>query len=832
MKAIKLIPLAIFFISIFISSCQEKHIEVISDQDFNKDWLFMKDTVANGEAMTLDDSTWRKLDVPHDWAIEGPFSDKNNARNGGLPIDGIAWYRKHFTIEKKHKNKQISIEFDGVMDNSKVYINGNYVGFRHYGYSGFEYDLTPHIKLGENNVIAVQLAPEVLSERWYPGAGIYRNVRLKINNKVHIPQWGTYITTPIATKENAIVKIETKIKNASDTNQEATLETTILDAENNSVAVSTETIILQKNSEGKQIQELKVVNPKLWDIGKPNLYKAISHVKINGQIVDEFETEFGIRHIEFKKEGFYLNGKAVELNGVCMHHDLGPLGAAVNYRATERQMQIMQEMGANALRTSHNPPSPEQLQVCDRLGIVVIDEAFDEWKEPKVPNGYSNYFDEWAETDLRDMIKRDRNHPSVIMWSIGNEILEQAKPDGWKIAKMLNDICHDEDNSRPTTAGFNYYPASFKNKLAYQIDVVGVNYKPAYYQEIREQNPDMIFYGSETSSQTSTRGYYDLELDYEVKKETNQVSGYDVTVGPNWAYAPDIEFESQEANPHSLGEFIWTGFDYLGEPTPYGGRDNSTNGYWNDDWPSHASYFAPVDLCGFPKDRFYLYQSQWTTKPMVHVLPHWNWEGKEGKNIPVYAYTNADEVELIVNGKSYGKKVKGKDLTDVHTEYRGFLDSGYGFKRGIYKSKYRLSWNVPYQPGNLKVVAYKDGKEVATKEIKTAGKPAKIKLIADRTEIDADGKDLSFVTVRVEDKDGNLCPNAENLVNFEVTGNGVLEAVGNGNSASLESFKTNFIKAFYGKCLAIIKSDNNKGSIKITANADGLTSETISISAK
>ena len=309
MKAIKLIPLAIFFISIFISSCQEKHIEVISDQDFNKDWLFMKDTVANGEAMTLDDSTWRKLDVPHDWAIEGPFSDKNNARNGGLPIDGIAWYRKHFTIEKKHKNKQISIEFDGVMDNSKVYINGNYVGFRHYGYSGFEYDLTPHIKLGENNVIAVQLAPEVLSERWYPGAGIYRNVRLKINNKVHIPQWGTYITTPIATKENAIVKIETKIKNASDTNQEATLETTILDAENNSVAVSTETIILQKNSEGKQIQELKVVNPKLWDIGKPNLYKAISHVKINGQIVDEFETEFGIRHIEFKKEGFYLNGK-------------------------------------------------------------------------------------------------------------------------------------------------------------------------------------------------------------------------------------------------------------------------------------------------------------------------------------------------------------------------------------------------------------------------------------------------------------------------------------------------------------------------------------------
>ncbi|SFC01113.1 beta-galactosidase [Algibacter lectus] len=822
----------VFILILFMFSCNENKPTLIADKDFNKNWLFKKDTIPQGESITLDDSSWRKLNVPHDWAIEGPFDNKHNARNGGLPIDGIAWYRKHFTVDSNHKNKQISIEFDGVMDNSTVFINGHNVGKRHYGYSGFEYDLTPHIKFGEDNVIAVQCAPEVLSERWYPGAGIYRNVRLKINNAVHIPQWGTYITTPNATAEQATVKIETKIKNATDSNTEATLETTILDTENNSVAVSTQTIQLEKNSEGKQIQDIEVSNPKLWDIGVPNLYKAISRVKIDGHVVDEFETEFGIRQIEFKKEGFYLNGKAVELNGVCMHHDLGPLGAAVNYRATERQMQIMQSMGANALRTSHNPPSTEMLQVCDRLGIVVIDEAFDEWKLPKVPNGYSNYFDEWAETDLRDMIKRDRNHPSVIMWSIGNEILEQGKPDGWKIAKMLNDICHDEDNTRPTTAGFNYYPASFTNKLAYQIDVVGVNYKPAYYGEIREQNPDMIFYGSETSSQTSTRGYYDIPLDYKVKKETNQVSSYDVTVGPSWAYSPDVEFAAQEANPHSLGEFIWTGFDYLGEPTPYGGRDNTTNGYWNDDWPSHASYFAPVDLCGFPKDRFYLYQSQWTTEPMVHVLPHWNWEAKKGETIPVYAYTNCDEVELFVNGKSYGKRVKGKDLTDVHTEYRGFLDSGYGFKRGMFKSKYRLSWNVPYQPGSIKVVAYKNGEVAATKEIKTAGKPAKIRLIADRTEIDADGKDLSFITVRIEDKDGNLCPNAENLVNFEITGNGVLESVGNGNSASLESFKENHIKAFYGKCLAIIKGTEEAGTINIKATSNGLEVDNIIVNTK
>ena len=824
--------LLLFAIIIFqfpLISCEQSKEPEFLDSSFNKDWLFKKGDPLNASALDFQDADWRKLDVPHDWAIEGPFDNKYNARTGGLPIHGVAWYRKHFTIDSKNKNKKISIEFDGAMDNSRVYVNGDFVGERHYGYSGFEYDLTPFIKFGQDNVIAVRLAPEVLSGRWYPGAGIYRNVRLKLNGKVHIPQWGTFISTPQVTSEKANVHIETKLQNTSVESHEIVLETSIVDASNTLIGVATETLQVANDSEELIVQNISVPNPKLWDIGKPNLYKALSKVKINDETVDEFETEFGIRTIEFKKEGFYLNGKPVELNGVCMHHDLGPLGAAVNYRATERQMQIMQEMGANALRTSHNPPSPEMLQVCDRLGIVVIDEAFDEWKEAKVPNGYHKYFDQWAETDLRDMIKRDRNHPSVIMWSIGNEILEQGKKDGWKIAKMLNDICHDEDDSRPTTAGFNYYPASFENQLAAQIDVVGVNYKPAYYGEIRAQNPEMIFYGSETSSQTSTRGYYDIPQDYKVKKETSQVSSYDVTVGPSWAYAPDIEFEAQEQNPHSLGEFIWTGFDYLGEPTPYGGRDNSTNGFWNDDWPSHASYFAPVDLVGFPKDRFYLYQSQWTTEPMVHVLPHWNWEGKEGQTIPVYAYTNADEVELFVNGKSYGKKVKGKDLTDVFTEYRGFLDSGYGFKRGIYKSKYRLSWNVPYQPGSLKVVAYKNGNEVATKEIKTAGKPSQIALIADRSTIDADGKDLSFITIRVEDKDGNLCPNADNLITFEVKGAGVLEAVGNGNSASLESFQENFIKSFYGKCLAIVKSTEESGDISITASSDDLEPVTITI---
>ncbi|TGV00976.1 beta-galactosidase GalB [Flavivirga rizhaonensis] len=812
--------------TLLVMSCQSntKKPSFVADQNFNKDWLFQKDTIVGAENSSFDDSGWRKLNVPHDWAIEGPFSNVHNARNGGLPIDGIAWYRKHFTIDEAHQNKQISVEFDGVMDNATVYINGKFVGERHYGYIGFECDLTSHIKFGEDNVIAVKLAPEVLSERWYPGAGIYRNVRLKINNALHIPQWGTFVTTPTVTDRQATVSIKTKIKNARNALAKATLETIIIDPNGTIVASASEAITVEKTTENEVTQNIEIDNPLKWGIYEPNLYSATSQIKVGGVIVDEYKTEFGIRTIHFNKEkGFILNGKPVEFNGVCMHHDLGPLGAAVNYRATERQMQMMKDMGVNALRTSHNPPSTEMLQVCDRLGIVVIDEAFDEWKIAKVPNGYHKYFDKWHEKDLRDMIKRDRNHPSVVMWSIGNEILEQSKKDGWKLAKHLNDICHDEDDSRPTTAGFNYYPASFENKLAYQVDVVGVNYKPSFYGEIRSQNPDMIYYGSETSSQTSSRGVYHLPLEYKHRKETFQVSSHDETTGPKWAYPPDVEFDAQEQNPTSLGEFIWTGFDYLGEPTPYGGRDNSTNGYWNDDWPSRSSYFAPVDLCGFPKDRYYLYQSQWITEPMVHVLPHWNW--KEGMIIPVYSYTNCEEVELFVNGKSFGKKVKGKDFTMIHAEYNGF-------EKGMYKSKYRLSWNVPFEKGNIKVVGYIGGKEVTTKEIKTAGKPAKIKLNADRIDINADGVDLSFVTVRIEDKDGNLCPEASNLVNFNVEGEGTLTAVGNGNAASLEAFQENYRKAFSGQCLAIVKATENAGTIKVTATSNGLESDVISIISK
>ena len=828
MNTLKLFSKAVFTVFLFGSplifgqnSKNEKGV-----QNFNKNWLFKKDTLTNAQTAEYNDASWRKLNLPHDWAIEGPFSKNNNARTGGLPVHGIAWYRKHFTIDAANKNKQIAIEFDGVMSNAKVYLNGQLVGERPYGYIGFELDLTPYIKFGQENTIAVQVAPEDLAARWYPGAGIYRNVRLKINDAIHIPQWGTYITTPKVTDAKATVKIKTTVKNAGKLVSDAVLITTIKNDKGVVVTTQSQKITLDTSSEKAVNQEFEVLNPTKWDLNSPRLYTAYSQVKVGGLVVDEYQTKFGIRTIEFDaNNGFLLNGKRVQLNGVCMHHDLGPLGTAVNYRATERQMQIMQSMGANALRTSHNPPSPEMLEVCDKLGIVVIVEAFDEWQIAKVPNGYHKYFDKWHEKDLRDMIKRDRNHPSVIMWSIGNEILEQSKKDGWVITKHLNDICHEEDNTRPTTAGFNYYPQPFTNKLAYQIDVVGMNYWPNDYKEIKEKNPNIVLYGSETSSQTSSRGVYHFPIEFSEKHQTNQVSSYDTTVGPPWAYAPDVEFDAQKNNPFSLGEFIWTGFDYLGEPTPYGGRDNDTSGYWNSDWPSHSSYFAPVDLVGLPKDRFYLYQSQWTTKPMVHLLPHWNWKGKEGEIIPVYSYTNCDAVELFVNGKSYGKKVKGKDFTEIPSEY-------HGFKKGMYQTKYRLSWDVPYQAGSIKVVGYKNNQAVAEKEIKTAKAPYQIKLLADRTVLSPDGQDLAFVTVRVEDQDGNLCPDSDALINFEVKGQGVLEAVGNGDATCLDSFQSNSSKAFSGQTMLIVRTTNKKGTIKITAQSALLKSSKISIKTK
>jgi beta-galactosidase len=531
-------------------------------------------------------------------------------------------------------------------------------------------------------------------------------------------------------------------------------------------------------------------------------------------VLDRYVSPFGIRSIEFdKNKGFLLNGRSLKMQGVCMHHDLGALGTAVNRRATERQLQIMKGLGVNAIRTSHNPPSPELLEFCDKVGLLVMDEAFDMWQRPKVPNGHGKYFDQWGETDLRDMIRRDRNHPSIVLWSIGNEILEQANPEGWRIAKKLTDICHEEDRTRPVTAGFNQSTNAIRNQLAAQVDIPGFNYKPTEYAQILKDHPDWIIFGAETSSCVSSRGVYHLPIEKYEKHPSLQLTSYDV-IAPSWAYTPDVELDVQQRMPNVLGEFVWTGFDYIGEPTPYfnGRGANET------DWPSRSSYFGIVDLAGFPKDRYYLYKSVWTTEPMVHVLPHWNWSGREGQNIPVMAYTNCDEVEVFLNGKSLGRKARGSEPV--------VLPVGPNVsKEGKFSSKFRLLWQVAYEPGTLRVVGYKGGKPVANEEVRTAGAPARISMAPDRSIIAADGSDLSFLTVRIEDKDHNLVPAADNLVQFKIEGPGKIAAVDNGNPASTESFQASERKAFSGLCLIIVRSQRGQaGRIRITAASGNLES--------
>jgi beta-galactosidase len=784
---------------------------------FDDSWLFRKGEAAGAEQASFDDSSWRRLNVPHDWAIEGPFDVKNNPNTGGLPVFGVAWYRKHFTVPSSGQGQFYSVEFDGVMSNSEVFLNGHDLGGRPYGYSSFALDLTPYLSFSGDNVLAVRVAPEVDSSRWYPGAGIYRNVWLVVTGAVHVEHWGTYVTTPAVADASATIALRTQIRNEGTTPSRATLETSILDESGKKVTTQGTGITIPAASLQSANQSLTVANPLRWDVDHPHLYQAVTTLKSGDTVLDTYTTAFGIRSIEFSREkGFVLNGRALKIRGVCNHHDLGALGTAVNNRAIERQLQIMKGMGVNAIRTSHNPPSPELLEYCDRMGLLVMDEAFDMWRIPKVKNGYAKYFDRWHETDLRDMIRRDRNHPSIILWSIGNEIPEQSKPEGAGIAKALTAIAHDEDPTRPTTSAFDRWRDAIKNGMAEAVDIPGFNYSPMEYAHIQQEHPQWVIFGSETASCVSSRGVYHLPLKYFEKDPSLQVSSYDVAAPP-WAMCPDVEFDAQDKLPNVLGEFVWTGFDYLGEPTPYGNQS---------EWPSRSSYFGVVDLAGFPKDRYYLYQSQWSSEPMVHVLPSWNWAGHENETIPVMVYTNATEVELFVNGKSLGRTKKGVDTVTIPVGKK--VSDTHQFT-----SKYRLEWDVPYQPGTLRAVAYKNGAQVATDEVNTAGPPARVRLIPDRSRIAADGRDLSFLTVRVEDKDGNLCPSAENLVHFKVEGAGTLKAVDNGNAATTESFQADFRKAFSGMALLVVAARAGQpGAIQVTAMSDGLQSATVDLTSR
>jgi beta-galactosidase len=779
---------------------------------FDAGWLFAKGDPAGAAQAGFADKEWRTLDLPHDWAIEGPFDKNISPHQGSLPFFGVAWYRKHFTVPALAKGRYYSVEFDGVMSNSTVYLNGHELGGRPYGYISFGFDLTPYLVFGGENVLAVRVAPEDQSSRWYPGAGIYRHVWIDATGPVHVVRWGTYVTTPKVGSGAATVSIRTQLQNREQQPARVTLETAILDAAGREVARTTADHEVNPGEAQGTPVELTLQQPTRWDLETPYLYTAVTTVRRGDSVLDRYTTPFGVRTIEYGPDkGFLLNGRPVRFQGVCDHHDLGALGAAVNRRALERQLEILRRMGANAIRTSHNPPAPDLLELTDRMGFLVMDEAFDMWSKPKVPNGHGKYFNKWGERDLRDMIRRDRNHPSIVMWSIGNEISEQADADGWKIARRLTQISHEEDPTRPTTAAFNQVDNAIKNRLTEEVDIPGFNYAVTQYSRILKEHPGWTIVGSETASGVSSRGVYHLPLEGYDKHPSLHISSYDV-IAARWGYPPDVEFAGLQESARVLGEFVWTGFDYLGEPIPYFAWYKPHD---DKDWPSRSAYFGIIDLAGFPKDRYYLYQSQWTKPPMVHLLPHWNWTGRDGQAIPVMAYTNAEDVELFLNGRSLGRKHKGEPYVIPVPERTS--------KDLRFTTKYRLVWAVPYAPGELKAIAYSGGRSVAETTVRTAGPAARVTLTPDRARIRADGDDLSFVTVRIEDERGTLVPDAANLVRFEVSGPGRIVAVDNGNQASLEPFQGNQRTAFSGMALVVVRSTRGApGDVRLRAVSDGL----------
>ncbi|HEY3762784.1 MAG TPA: beta-galactosidase GalB [Verrucomicrobiae bacterium] len=773
----------------------------------------------------FDDAAWRQLNLPHDWGIEGPFDQADPGSTGKLPWWGVAWYRKHLDIPTSDAGRRIYLDIDGAMAYAAVWCNGKFVGGWPYGYSSWQVDLTPFLNFGGANVVAIRLDNPPASSRWYPGGGIYRNVWLEKTAPIHVAHWGTYVTTPIITTSSATVKIQANVENDSDAAANVSIENEIyeLNADGskgklvgatfgNDLNISTPA----HNSQPFETQ-VAIPNPKLWSLEHPNRYVVVTSVSQNGNVADRYETPFGVRTIQFTAtNGFLLNGKRVQIQGVCDHHDLGALGAAINERALTRQIEILKSFGCNAIRTSHNPPAPELLDLCDRMGMLVMDESFDCWENQKTRNDYHLLFNDWHERDFRAELERDRNHPSIILWSIGNEISEQVHKNQFGLAEDLVSIAHQEDPTRPATAACNHDEAGY-NGFENIVDVFGYNYKPFLYTRFRDRNPAIPLYGSETASTVSSRGEYFFPVSTNKLdgQEDFQVSDYDI-FAPHWATIPDTEFAGEETNPFVAGQFVWTGFDYLGEPTPYD-RDSTNHLKFSDpsvqaamdqelkdhgkiSVPSRSSYFGIVDLAGFPKDRYYLYQSLWRPDyPMAHILPHWNWPGRIGQITPVHVYTSGDSAELFLNGKSLGLKKKGPN-------------------------EFRLVWNdVKYAPGTLKVVAYKNGKRWATGEVKTTGKPAKLLAKADRNRITADGKDLSYITVTIADKHGLQVPLSDNHIKFTISGPGEIVATDNGNPTSFESFQAPEHDAFNGLALVIVRAKPGyPGKITLTAESDGL----------
>ncbi len=764
---------------------------------------------------------WQEVRVPHDWAIYGPFNRDNDlqtvaveqngekeetvktGRTGGLPFIGKGTYRTTFEIPDTI-NRNVTIVFDGAMSNAHVNVNGQEVAYWPYGYNSFYADVTDAVVPGINNMI-VELENFERASRWYPGAGLYRNVHIVNTDKVHIPIWGTYITTPFVSSEKASVRMEVEVDGVKK-GDKIGVTTEIISPEGRVVASNNAPFTVNGQ---KHFQNFLISQPELWSPENPQLYTARTQIEKNGIVVDCYDTRFGIRKLEYiPEQGFYLNGKPTKFKGVCNHHDLGPLGAAVNKSALRHQVEILKNMGANAIRTSHNMPAPELVELCDELGLMLMIEPFDDWSfRPKSPKGYGAFFYDWAEKDITNMVRHYRNNPSVMMWSIGNEVPSQWGPDGVDELIMLQDLVKKLDPTRPVTCGMDQIGSVLDNGFAASLDIPGFNYKPQYYQSAYEKLPQRLILGSETASTVSSRGMYYFPVSFD--KEHNQVihpenqsSGYDNETC-DWSNTPDIDFYMDE-QPWVLGQFVWTGFDYLGEPSPYD----------TDAWPSHSSLFGIVDLASLPKDRYYLYRSHWNKDDAtLHILPHWNWKGREGQVTPVFVYTSYPKAELFINGKSQG--IREKNDSTLQT-------------------RYRLMWNnTRYEPGEVKVVAYDtDGNKTAEKIMRTTGKPHHIILTSNRDTLNADGDDLAYITVQIADKDGNVIPTDSRRVNFTVSGSGTFEATANGDPTSLIPFQNPEMDLFSGAATAIVRSSKKIGDLTFSAAAKGVKPATITIKVK
>ena len=777
----------------------------------------------------FDDSEWRHLNLPHDWAIEGPFNIDYNGSTGKLPYWGIRWYRKTLELSQDDAGKQIYLDIDGAMSYASVWCNGQYVGGWPYGYASFRLDLTPYIKAGQKNVLAIRLDNPDDTSRWYPGSGIYRNVWLVKTSPVHVEQWGTFVRNQQVDSEIAVMEMGVNIENHAGKDVQVKLQTSVYLQGKDGRPVGeevtqsmTKDIAIKKDSWSSARFQFKVDKPKLWDIDTPNCYVAVSRVFMDGKEMDSYETPFGIRTIEFTHDqGFMLNGQKVAIKGVCMHHDLGALGAAFNEVAAERQLRIMKEMGANAIRTSHNPPAPELVALCDRMGLMMQLELADTWQKGKRKNDYNLLFDDWSEADMRSLVRHYRNHPSVIMWSIGNEMPDQTTDQGVIIARNLTAYCHDEDTTRPTSLGCNKRDAVFRD-IVNQVDIFGLNYFHKTYPVFKEQNPTRRYHASETSSATSSRGEYFFPVTTDVNDSRSgfQLSSYDMTT-IGWGCAPEVQFKMNEEYSFMSGEFVWTGFDYLGEPTPYN-KDLTNLLNFSDPnelekarkeleelgkikTPSRSSYFGIVDLCGFPKDRYYNYKSYWRPDvPTVHILPHWNWQERIGEITPVHIYTSGDAVELFLNGKSLGRREKAHSYD-------------------------RLTWDdVRYEPGSLRAIAYKNGQKWAEELVETTGKPAALQVTAEKTELKNDGTDLSFIRVAVVDSQGRVVPRSKNHLKFSVTGPAEIIATDNGDATSLLPFQLSERDAYNGLALVILRSQYMKqGKVVLTVESKGLPKQKV-----